>query len=221
MGVFYRDDVIYIATNIIVTGPVQSNRWPMRGRLIAADIFLLSLLFRINSMDLKLRVAAISIMAVYGATAGGAQPTPIDQQAIGVCLIPEFGYIPELRSWRKYEEGAISPKEVLHFEQAWEMSWRKKVATVITPDVVREMVMQRDRHGMAEYTRSPSFENIKWRPATLHPTKEKSYVVFEGTADTLPRITAIRRWLMVYCLYDVKQGTVSRVTITIRGERDE
>jgi hypothetical protein len=37
----------------------------------------------------------------------------------------------------------------------------------------------------------------------------------------LPRVNAIRRWLIIYCLYDTKQGTISRVTLTIHGERDE
>lgn len=163
------------------------------------------------------RLATTLAVGVCCGVARAEESKQAQTQAIDVCLIAEFGYIPEVRSWRQVEEGLISPKDRRNFEQAWEMGWRKKVTDVVTPGVVRQMVMRRDREGMVAYTRVSPLARVDWRPVTMH----ESYLVFKGTADTLPRVSAVRRWLMIYCLYDTKQGTISRVTLTIHGERDE
>ena len=162
-------------------------------------------------------VVLIFAIAICCNLSAAAEPDQSREPAIGVCLVAEFGYIPEVRSWLKIEKESISPKDQLGVVQAWEMGWKKTVTDAITPDVVRQMVMPRDRKGMAAYTRVSPFSNIDWLPVTKH----ESYVVFKGTADTLPRISAVRRWLMIYCLYDTKQGSISRITFTIHGERDE
>jgi hypothetical protein len=162
-------------------------------------------------------VVLIFAIAICCNMSAAAVPNQSRGRAIGVCLVAEFGYIPEARSWPKIEKESISPKDQLGVEQAWEMGWKKTVTDAITPEVVGQMVMPRDRKGMAAYTRVSPFANIDWQPVTKH----ESYVVFKGTADALPRISAIRRWLMIYCLYDTKQGSILRVTLTIHGERDE
>ena len=162
-------------------------------------------------------VVSICAIAICCSLAEAAETSQSRKQAIGVCLLAEFGYIPEVRSWPKIEKESISPKDQLGVEQAWEMGWKEKVTNTITPDIVGQMVMPRDRKGMAAYTRVSPFANIDWQPVTKH----ESYVVFKGTADTLPRISAIRRWLVIYCLYDKREGSILRVTLTIHGERDE
>lgn len=168
-------------------------------------------------MHILQSVVLIFAIAICCNLAEAAETNQSREQAIGVCLVAEFGYIPEVRSWPKIEKESISPKDQPGVEQAWEMGWKKKAADAITPDIVGKMVMPRDRKGMAAYTRVSPFANIDWQPVTKH----ESYVVFKGTADTLPRISAIRRWLVIYCLYDTNQGSISRVTLTIHGERDE
>ena len=141
---------------------------------------------------------------------------------IGICLIPEFGFIPEVDAWPRYEKGELPPKEIRQFEQAWEINWKDKLVPIITPQTVRRMVMPRDRKGIEPDTPVGIANDIKWTPVTMHELNEfRRYVVFRGTACHLPRISAIRRWLSVYCLYNANEGSISRVTFIVHGDRDE
>jgi hypothetical protein len=46
--------------------------------------------------------------------------------------------------------------------------------------------------------------------------------VFKSIADTLPsHSSAVSRCLTMFLLYDTSSGQITRITVTIRGERKE
>lgn len=163
---------------------------------------------------------ALAVCSLSGTTPAQQLDRP-SKPVIGVCLIPEHGFIPEVQTWSPYKGTLLSPEDMRTFGKAWKESWKDRVVPIITPEAVRQMVHPRDRHGMARYTRVTVAEDITWRPVTMYRKNNRRYVVLEGTIDKLPRIMAIRRWLSVYCLYDANNGTISRVTFTVNGDRDE
>jgi hypothetical protein len=74
---------------------------------------------------------------------------------------------------------------------------------------------------MERYEKITIKKEIDWKPVSMYPKGEARYVVLEGDVGDLPRISAIRRWLTVYCLYDVVDDSIVRVSLTVKGERDE
>ena len=73
---------------------------------------------------------------------------------------------------------------------------------------------------MEQYGAVPALETVKLEPLGTDPRQET--LVLEGTIDTLPTHSPlVTRWLKVYVCYDLRGKTVSRVTITIRGQRLE
>ena len=73
---------------------------------------------------------------------------------------------------------------------------------------------------MEGYKRVPNLDSIALRPVGTDAQRGK--LVLEGTLETLPTHSPlVTRWLKVFLLYDVPTKSLTRVTITIRGERLE
>jgi hypothetical protein len=100
--------------------------------------------------------------------------------------------------------------------------WRKRVPDIksqLTPERVRSL-SRWAKTQMEGYKSIPSLENVVLRPVGTDAKRER--LVLEGTLDTLPTHSSlVARWLKVYLLYDLHTKSVSRITITIRGERLE
>ena len=145
----------------------------------------------------------------------GEIPSEPGTLPLGVCLVPEFGYVPEL-TWDARRE-PLDDEDARAVEREWKTTWGPRVAGSLTVEVVRKMVMPRDRVGMSNYTKLELLKNVKWTPVAQY----ENHVVVEATLAHLPRISAIRRWLHAYCIFNRKSAKVVRATIMVRGSRDE
>jgi hypothetical protein len=130
---------------------------------------------------------------------------------IGVCLVQENGYIPELNSWKSTRIGEMGD----HIERVGNQ-WRKlapSLEKLITPRLVRRL-SRRGSKRMTAYKKVPPLANVKFRPVRVN--KEQRKIVFEGTIDRLPGNSLNRSHrLKVYLLTDDSANTIIRTTITI------
>ncbi|MHC4789222.1 MAG: hypothetical protein ACYS8K_08500 [Planctomycetota bacterium] len=168
---------------------------------------------------MKLLVLSTAALAGLAIGAGQSAGPPQDDNdrpelPIGVCLVREMGYIPELNSWGSDKAGKLAD----HVDRAGDQ-WRKQIPSLkklITPRLARRL-SRWARKQMAAYKTVPPLANVKFKPVRVN--KQQRKIVFEGTLDTLPTHSRIvTRWLRVYLLYDEPSSTVLRTTITIRGQ---
>ena len=137
-----------------------------------------------------------------------------EKYTIGICIIPEMEYIPEIDDWL-IKKGKIdssdSIKAIASFKKY--LPW---VQNLITPELVISISKYATKE-MASYINKPSLDSIYFSPSRVNSNGYK--ILFEGTVDTLPSHSKIvTRWLKVYFLYNKATSSIVRVTITIRGQ---
>ncbi len=136
---------------------------------------------------------------------------------MGLCLIPEMDYIPEVDTWPDcpttgYEADIQKAIGDWQLKGAW-------VASQINPAVVREL-SHWARPQMMAYSRVPPLSQVL--PALVAIDRDNRRLLFEGTVDTLPSHSPkVKRYLLLYLMYDRMSGQVFRATLTIRGETEE
>jgi hypothetical protein len=137
---------------------------------------------------------------------------------VGLCAVQEMKFIPEVGSWNKCAPGAY-PEAVKQVQNAWpEQSAR--IARYVTPDLARRLSLWAQKE-MEAYQRVPPLDNIRFTPVTESP--KSGWIVLRGIVDTLPTHApgVVTRWLELYVLCDKSGKPIERVTVTIRGERQE
>jgi hypothetical protein len=100
--------------------------------------------------------------------------------------------------------------------------WKTRIPRLrdrVTPEQVRSL-SRWAKPQMEDYKSVPSLDDIKLQPVGTDAKRER--LVLEGTIDTLPTHSPlVTRWLKVFLLYDLHTKSISRITVTIRGERLE
>jgi hypothetical protein len=100
--------------------------------------------------------------------------------------------------------------------------WRRLAPTIethVTPPQVRSL-SRWALPQMEQYGRVPDIASAELKP--LRIDAEDHHILFEATLDTLPTHSSlVTRWLKAIVLYDRPHRSITRVTITIRGERLE
>ena len=100
--------------------------------------------------------------------------------------------------------------------------WEKQIPGLkgqLTAERVRSL-SRWAKPQMEGYKRTPNLDGVALRPAGTDAQQGK--LVLEGTLETLPTHSPlVTRWLKVYLLYDLSTKSLTRITITIRGERLE
>jgi hypothetical protein len=133
---------------------------------------------------------------------------------IGVCIIPEMEYIPEIDDWslRKGKADSLdSIKAVTSFKK--HIPW---VQNFITPKFVKSISKYANKE-MNSYNNNPPLDRIRFSPHRISSDGFK--ILFEGVADTLPSHSKIvTRWLKVYFMYNKGTNSIIRVVVTIRGQ---
>lgn len=149
-----------------------------------------------------------------------AQRSPAVPPPQWLTFVPEMQPIPEVspaRGERPVEQQGFAA------ELRWVAAeWKKRI-----PEVQREVTPQRVRSlsrwakkQMEPYRAVPALERAQLGIVGVNPPKE--LLILEGTIDTLPTHSPlVTRWLKVFLLADMRQKTILRVFITIRGERLE
>ena len=159
-------------------------------------------------------IKRLLLLILFTASAMAADHTAFP---MGLCLIPEMDFIPEVDGWTP-----CKPDEYQNQIQRVTSAWKERsdwVQKRLTPDVVKEL----SRWGklqMQKYRTVPDLAAVKLVAITVDNKHHK--VVYSGTIETLPSHSpVVTRWLKLYLLCDEQSGEILRVTITIRGEAQE
>jgi len=151
---------------------------------------------------------------VLGQSAPRGAPSRKDRLPVGLCLIPETDYIPEVDDWPLCRPDAF-PDEVTRALKDWEKK-RRWVEKRITPQLVQALSGWA-RSEMKQYTSVTSLAKVQLKPVRHHEARRK--IVLEGTIDTLPTHSRlVTRWLKIFLLYDRHTRRIIRATVTIRGQ---
>ena len=145
---------------------------------------------------------------------GKKQGKALYQNPIGICFVKEMDFIPEYDSW------SLCTTEVLkEITNDMHVAWKKAVPEVeklLTPVMV-QVLSQWAQEQMKEYDSIPSLSNISFKPVREYNDQHK--LVYEAIVDTLPTHSEIvTRCLKIYVLYEKALKSITRTTVTIRGE---
>ena len=145
-------------------------------------------------------------------------PAPITADyPLGLCLIPEMDYIPEVDTWPDCAATDYAP-DAQDALRDWQLKsgW---VASCAPPDIVRAL-SRWAKPQMVDYSRVPPLLQVQMTLVATDPKRTK--LLFEGTVDSLPsHDPKVKRWLLLYLIYDRDTRRVIRATLTIRGEVEE
>jgi len=143
-----------------------------------------------------------------------ARGAEVEDMPVGLCLIPEMDYIPELDDWSLCRPDAFAEDTAKAL-----LDWSKKRAWVekqLSPELVRAL-SRWAKPQMKGYSAVPSLAKVVLKPVRAPQAGRK--LLLEGTLDTLPTHSpVVTRWLRVYLLYDKGSKRILRATITIRGQ---
>jgi|GEM_PF-1825023 len=138
---------------------------------------------------------------------------------LNVCLVPEMGYIPELRVW-KWCSADTEPAATKKLAELWPTE-AARLRPIVTPGLTRRL-SRWARPQMEGYRSVPSLDKVRFQPVATDRKNDGdrlNYIVFRGQVDTLPTHSPlVTRWLEVYVLYGVHGESILRTTVTIRGE---
>lgn len=143
---------------------------------------------------------------------------PADALSFVPEMVPLPGGVPEnAHQWAAAEKAGLAADISRATEQ-----WKARIPGIkgqVTPEQVRSLSRWAKKQ-MEDYRGVPALDQV-----TLHPhgmDTDHRQLVLEGTLDTLPSHSPlVTRWLKVYVLYDLPGRSISRIVITIRGERLE
>jgi hypothetical protein len=100
--------------------------------------------------------------------------------------------------------------------------WKEQISEIkdqLTPERVRSL-SRWAKAQMDGYTTVPDLDKLVLRPQGADA--DRQWLLLEGTLDTLPTHSPlVTRWLKVYLMYDLPGKSLSRIAITIRGQRLE
>ena len=167
-------------------------------------------------------IAAIAVLFSGSALAAEAEK-PQGKDAAGKKPPVALATVPEMEAVAELGVGwPCKPDAFPERVAAARADWAKKcpwVSARLTPQLAREL-SRWAKPQMEKYTAVPPLEK---RELTLIREDQKAgKLVFEITADTLPvHAPLVTRWLKLYLLYDVPKKSITAVTITIRGQREE
>ena len=142
---------------------------------------------------------------------------PMGEQSnfpIGLCVIPEMEYIPELDDWSSYDD----KKDILNISEILALIKMKYpfLKKELTPDLIKS-ISRYAKKEMNTYQTIPPLDTIKFLPKKVSSDGFK--IVFEGIVDTLPSHSPIvTRWLKVFIVYNRATHSVIKAIITVRGE---
>ncbi len=148
---------------------------------------------------------------------GKKQGKALCQGSIGICFVKEMDFIPELDSWSRCTTEVS--KKILNDML---IAWKKivpEVEKLLTPVMVQAL-SQWAQEQMKEYDSIPPLPAISFKPVREY--NDQYELVYEATVDTLPtHIDIVTRWLKIYVLYEKATKSITRTTVTIRGEKLE
>lgn len=164
-------------------------------------------------------------MLSCGFACGGDRVDNVDRNVaetrlpLNVCLVPEMGFVPELRMWR-WCSADTEPAATKKLSELWPTE-ATRLRSIVTPDLARRL-SRWAKPQMEGYHNVPPLEKVQLKPVATDrksDDEQPSYIIFRGVIDTLPvHSPLVTRWLEVYVLYGVKSESILRSTITIRGQ---
>jgi hypothetical protein len=163
------------------------------------------------------QLMAYSLLFIIAIVSANPDSCAISMFPAGISFMPEMAYIPEVDDWNK-ASGTISRADSQKTMRSWDAvkSWADKQCT----DAVVCGLSRWARGLMAAYKRSSSFD--KYNLVLFRTSPDHKKFVFKSIADTLPsHSSAVSRTLTLFLLYDTSSGQITRITVTIRGERKE
>jgi hypothetical protein len=96
---------------------------------------------------------------------------------------------------------------------------RRTAKAQLTPERVRTL-SRWAKLQMEDCATVPDLDKTVLKP--LGTDANRQQILLEGTLDTLPsHAPLVTRWLKVYVVYDLPSRSLSRIVITIRGQRLE
>ena len=163
----------------------------------------------------RLLRSPLLVLILFYASATAADKVPVFP--MGLCLIPEMDFIPEVDGWTPCKPDQY-PDQVRRVTSLWndKSVW---VQQRVTGDVVKEL-SKWAKLQMEKYRTVPELAAVKLSALAVDAKHHK--IVFVGTIDTLPSHSPlVTRWLKLFLLCDEETGEILRATITIRGEAHE
>jgi hypothetical protein len=165
-----------------------------------------------RAVTLQLARTGIPPDKIQGADQGEAVSFVAEMAPLPGMEVPENAH-----QWTDAEKARLDPDIARATEQ-----WKARIPSIkrqVTPERVRSLSRWAKKQ-MEDYMSVPPFENVSLHPVGIDAKREK--LVLEGTLDTLPTHSPlVTRWMKVYLAYDLHARSISRIVITIRGERRE
>ncbi|MCX6997100.1 MAG: hypothetical protein NTV49_08430 [Kiritimatiellaeota bacterium] len=135
-------------------------------------------------------------------------------------FVPEMGLLP----------GMDTPEYAHRWTDADKARWGEDIRRATArwkeqiPGIKEQLTAERVKSlsnwakpQMEGYKSVPALNGVELRPVGTDAQRGK--LVLEGTLETLPTHSPlVTRWLKVFLLYDVPTQSLTRITITIRGE---
>jgi hypothetical protein len=157
---------------------------------------------------------AIALLCLSLTCSSGSGGTVIP---VSIAYVREMAYIPEVDGWEHCAHSGFasdSQKAAAQWDTLCE--WVRKQYTPAT--IYGLSGWAKDQ--MADYIRTPPLKGIPFTPVRFRQDQKK--LVLEAVVDSLPsHDRSVTRYLKLYLLYDTGENTITRVTITIRGELSE
>jgi len=177
---------------------------------------------RINCWAIRWLMAGMMLVLFCRMEAGAGEPV-VRLEAADVAERPTFCAVAEMRGVVEIDgAAAVKPADVAgmrgDFDKAWQ-SQAEWVAARLTPELIRALSRWSNR-AMEKYVAVPAAGKAALEAATR--SADGRYVVYSAELDKLPADHAIVfRRLYLYVTYDTMQKRIDRVTVTIRGWREE
>ena len=174
-----------------------------------------------NAIGTIAGIAAFLVLTPRSA-ATAAEPV-VRLDAADLAERPTFCAVAEMRGVAAVDGATpATPEDVAEFRAEFEKAWAAEapwVADRVTPQLVRALSRWSNR-AMEKYAVVPEPAKAALRAAAR--SADKRYVVYEAELDKLPADHAIVfRRLYLYVTYDTVLNRIDRVTVTIRGWREE
>jgi hypothetical protein len=150
--------------------------------------------------------------SLASASAGTELPVLTD-----IAFVKEMRYVPEVDSWQTCPSDSQAACADSLLPQ-----WRRlalRLAPRCTPELLQDL-SSHARSQMAGYRPSFAWDSPPFVPVTCF--REHRKLVYAAPLERLPsHQPGVTRKLMAYVLYDPLTRSILRVTVTIRGARDE
>jgi hypothetical protein len=177
---------------------------------------------------------AFAVLFAVATTLGAAEPAnakpaqspaakKAPQEKPPTVFIPEMERIAEIEAIERAPRWSDADKAQIAKETGQAVAeWKQLV-----PDVAKELTPERvrtlsrwARPQMEGYKTVPPLDKTPVQP--IGTDAQRKTLVLEGVIDTLPsHHQLVTRWLKVYVVYSLSNHAITKIIITIRGERLE